>query len=143
MREPGAAGSFGGDERAGNGSQTSVECELADRGVPVERFGRQLVRGCEHGQCDWQIEPRPFLARAAGARLTVMRRLVGHSSSARRSGTHPFLRLLARAVGKADDRERRQPLLQMRFDLDPARIDADERVGDGACEHTVTLGGNP
>jgi hypothetical protein len=32
-------------------------------------------------------------------------------------------------------------LLQMRLDLDPARIDADERVGDGACEHTVTLGG--
>jgi hypothetical protein len=31
----------------------------------------------------------------------------------------------------------------MRFHLDPARIDADERVGDGACEHTVTLGGKP
>jgi hypothetical protein len=54
-----------------------------------------------------------------------------------------FLRFLARAVGKTDDREGRHTLLQMRFHLDPARIDADERVGDGACEHTVTLGGKP
>ena len=71
-----------------------------------------------------------------------MRRLVGPLElGGGDAAAHPFLRLLARAVGKADDRERRHTLLQMRFDLDPARIDADERMGDGACEHTVTLGG--
>ena len=33
-----------------------------------------------------------------------------------------------------------EPALDVRLDLDPARIDADERVGDGACEHVATLG---
>ena len=52
----------------------------------------------------------------------------------------PLLRLLAGAVGEPDDREGRQPALQVRLDLDPARLEADERVGDGAREHAATLG---
>ena len=35
------------------------------------------------------------------------------------------------------------PLLEVRLDLDPARIEADERVGDRACEHVATLGDKP
>ena len=30
--------------------------------------------------------------------------------------------------------------LQVRLDLDPARIEPDERMGDGAGEHVATLG---
>ena len=30
-------------------------------------------------------------------------------------------------------------LLDVRLDVDPARIDADERVSDGASEHVATL----
>ena len=71
-----------------------------------------------------------------------MRRLVGHSSSADEiPRPDALLRLLARAIGQPDDREGRHTLLEMRLDLDPARVDADECVGDGACEHTFTLGG--
>ena len=142
MREAGAPGSFGGDERAGNGPQTAVESELADRGVPLERLGRQLVGRCEHGQSDREIEPRPLLAERrrrevdGDAALGRPLELGGGDAAA-----HTLLRLLAGTVGEADDGEGRHTPLQMRFDLDPARIDADERVGDGACEHTVTLGG--
>jgi hypothetical protein len=50
------------------------------------------------------------------------------------------LRLLARAIGEADDRERRDTALQMRLDLDPARFQADEGVRDGAGKHAATLG---
>jgi hypothetical protein len=51
-----------------------------------------------------------------------------------------MLRFLTGAVGQADDRERRRTALQVRFDLDAARIEADERMRDRACEHVVTLG---
>ena len=35
-----------------------------------------------------------------------------------------------------------QPRLEVRLDLDPAWIEADEGVGDGAREHVATLGRN-
>ena len=140
--EPGAAGAFGGDERAGDGPEPPVERELADGRVPVERLGRHLIGGGEHRQRDRQVEPRPLLAQRR-------RRKVDRDAPLRRplelGGRDPaadaLLRLLAGAVGETDDRERRQPLLQVRLDLDAARVDADERVGDGAREHVLTLGG--
>src|SRR5205085_11151641 len=46
-----------------------------------------------------------------------------------------LLRLLARAVGEADDRERRHRALEVRLDLDPAGLEADEAVGDRSCKH--------
>ena len=87
-------------------------------------------------------KPEPSLRRAAGARLTVMRRLVGHSSSAEEMPlrTRSFASWHARSASPtmANDGS---AALEVRLDLDPARIDADERMGDGACEHMVTLGG--
>jgi hypothetical protein len=46
-----------------------------------------------------------------------------------------LLRLLARAIGKADDRERGQRALEVRLDLDPARLEAHETVRDRLCKH--------
>jgi hypothetical protein len=37
---------------------------------------------------------------------------------------NPFLGLLAGPVGEADDCERRRAVLQMRLDVDPARVEA-------------------
>ena len=46
------------------------------------------------------------------------------------------LRLLAGAVGEPDDRERRQiGRDEVRLDLDPPRLEADDGGGEGACEH--------
>jgi len=46
-----------------------------------------------------------------------------------------LLRLLARAVGQADDRERGLSVRQMSLDLDAARLEPDESVGGCATEH--------
>src|SRR4029079_870006 len=44
------------------------------------------------------------------------------------------------AVGEADDREGGNAELKVRLDLDAAGVQADERVRDGAGEHTSQLG---
>ena len=142
MREAGAPGPFGRDERARHRPKPPVERELADRGVPFERFRRHLVGGGEHGERDRQVEARPLLAQRGRCEVDRDAPLRGPLELGRRdSRAHSFLRLLARPVGEADDRERRQPPLEVRLDLDAARVDADERVGDRACEHRPTLGG--
>ena len=62
--------------------ESARRAELADRGVVGEPLGRKLPRRTEHGKRDRKVESRSFLANAAGARLTVIRRLRGHSSEA-------------------------------------------------------------
>ena len=52
-----------------------------------------------------------------------------------------MLRLLTRTVGEADDRERRCTVLQMRFDLDAARVETEQGVSGRAGEHVATVGG--
>src|SRR6185437_1782634 len=96
--------------------------------------------GREDREGDRKVEAGPFLAQRR-------RREVDRDACARPlelcsgdAGANASLRLLARTVGQADDREGGNPTLDVRFDLDPARIDADERVRDGACEHVATLG---
>ncbi len=51
-----------------------------------------------------------------------------------------MLRLLARAVGEPDDGEAREAELEVGLDLDLARLEPDESVGDRACEHPSTMG---
>ena len=46
-----------------------------------------------------------------------------------------MLRLLARAVGEPDDREAGDARLQVRLDLDPARLETDEGLRERASEH--------
>ena len=50
-----------------------------------------------------------------------------------------LLRLLAGAVGEADDREAGDAELEVRLDLDAARLEADERVRDRPREHGSTV----
>ena len=54
------------------------------------------------------------------------------------------LRLLARTVGKPDDRERRQVGRdEVGLDLDAARLEADDGGGESACQHTFDGTGEP
>ena len=65
-----------------------------------------------------------------------MRRLSGHSSDGGDdAAADAVLRLLAGAVGEPDDREARNARLEVRLDLDLARLEPDERMGDRAREH--------
>jgi len=98
-------------------------------------------KGCDQGQCDREVEPRAFLPQCR--RCEVDRDPLAHGP-AELGGGDPapdaFLRLLAGFVREADDREGGQAALDVCFDLDPAWIDADERVSDCPCEHVATLG---
>ena len=136
-------GALCGDERTRNGPEAAVEGELADRRVTAERAGRELVRGGEHRQRDRQVEARALLAEPCRGEVDGQARParpleLGRSDAA----ADTVLRLLAGAVGEADDRECGCAALEVRLDLDPARIQADERVGDRASEHVATIGDN-
>ena len=48
-----------------------------------------------------------------------------------------MLRLLARTVGEAHDREAGQAALDVGLHLHAARVEADKSVGDRAREHTT------
>jgi hypothetical protein len=56
---------------------------------------------------------------------------------------NPLTRLLAGAIGEADDGEARDPVPNVRLHVDPARLEADERMRDRACKHTPTLRAKP
>jgi hypothetical protein len=47
------------------------------------------------------------------------------------------LRFLAGAIGEADDRESRDTVLKVGFDLNGSRVEPDQRMSDGSCEHVV------
>ena len=140
MRQPCTPRSLRRDERPGHRAQAPVEPELAERCMPVERPRRHLVGRGEHGERDREVEPEPSLRSAAGARLIVIR-VPGHSSSAAATleRTRAFASWHARSA-RPTIANAGMPVLDVRLDLDPARVDADERVRDGASEHVATLG---
>src|SRR5213078_2450334 len=104
---------------------------------PLERIRWQLLRGRQNGQSNRQVE--------AGTLLPQRRRREVDGYAPHRelelggpdAAANTFLRLLARTVGEADDREGRLGTLEACLDLDAPRVEADERMGDGAGEHAT------
>ena len=138
-RQPGLPRPFCRRQDAADRAQPPVERELADGGVPDERVGRHLPRGRQHRQRDRQVEARALLPELGRGEVdgdpAQWPLELGRGDPA----PHPLLRLLARAVGEADDRERRQAPLEVRLDLHPAGVEADKRMRDRSCEHVSTL----
>jgi hypothetical protein len=50
---------------------------------------------------------------------------------------------LARTVGEPDDRKRGQASLKVSLHLDTSGVEPDKRMGDGPCEHVVTVDNRP
>jgi hypothetical protein len=142
-REPGLPGALGGREHSTDRPKPPVERELADRRVPAQRLGRQLPRRREHRQGDRQIEPRALLTQLGGRKVDRDPPHRPLELGRRDPGANAFLRLLAGAIGEADDRERRHTELQVGLDLDAAGVEPYKRVRDGAGEHTSKLGASP
>ena len=136
-RQPRLECGLGEREHPAHGSQASVERELAHRRVLRERIAGDLAGRSQNRQCDRQVERRalfPQGRRSEIDRYPSQRPLeLGRSDSA----SHAMLRFLARAVGEPDDGEPGQAVLEMRLDLDSASLETDERVRDGAREHTL------
>src|SRR5207237_1322952 len=104
-----------------------------------QALARNLSRRCEQRQCDRQVEARALLLQLCrreidGRFVTGPFELGGLDAAA-----YALFRLLARAVDEPDERERRHAALDVRLDLDAARLEADEGERDRACKHASTL----
>ena len=144
VREPGAAGALGGDERARRPAAAARRARArrrrrARRAPPSGTWYEAASTASAIGRS----KPEPSLRSAAGARLTVMRRFVGHSSSAEEM---PDCGRAPSPPGRRGRRGRRSrtPAAPAGDAPRPRRGAgrADERVGDRACEHRPTLGGH-
>src|SRR5207249_10463367 len=126
------------DEDSPDPAEAPVERKLAHRGVAVELVVRNLARRGEHREGDRQVVAGPLLAKAG--RREVDRDAPARELELRRSYAAPdaLPRLRAGAVGQADDHERRRPVPDVGLDFDASRLEADERMRDGACEHAST-----
>ena len=82
-------------------------------------------------------KPEPSFRSAAGARLTVIRRERPLQLGRGDPAPDAVLRLLARAVREAHDREPGHAVLEVRLDLDATGLESDERVREGAREHPL------
>ena len=135
--EPALAGTLRGGEDSTDRTYAAVERQLTEGGVTTQPLARDLMRCREHRDGDRQVE--------AGALLPQPRRREVHGDPVPRpleacrghAGAHAVLRLLACAVGKADDREAGNAALDVRLHLHAPRVETDESVGDRAREHTI------
>jgi hypothetical protein len=131
--------SFCNCENASHTPQPTVERELTDGSGTFERARRKLLRGAKHRERNRQVESRPFLPQLGG------REVDGYSPGREAQlgrgypAAHAFPRLLARAVGEADDREAGDAIADVRLDVDAPRLEADESMRERAGEHALTL----
>ena len=137
--EPAAPRTLGDGERAAHRPDPAVEGKLADGRVLCEPIDRKLPRRRQHRQRDREVEARAFLPQAGGREVDrdpLQRPL---ELSRPDPAADAVLGLGARPVGEANDREARDAALDVRLDLDAPRLEADERVGDGAREHMSSV----
>ena len=140
LLKPAATSAFGSGEHAADRSQASVQAELADGSMLRDAFRRHLPRGGQNGKGDRQVESRAFLAQLG--RRQVDRDAMSWPLQLRggNPAAHAMLRLLAGAVSQAYERECRQAVLKVRLDVDPARVEPDQRMRDRSCEHVANIG---
>jgi hypothetical protein len=138
-RAPCSAGSVGDRERSPQRPDRAIETELAADRKAREALRRDLATGGQERGRKCQVEPGARLAKVGGRevdRYPAERKLeLGvHERSA-----NPFARLLNRGVGKADDRERGQPRMDVDLDGHFDCVDATERERAYRGEHAGNL----
>jgi hypothetical protein len=106
-----------------------------------EPLRRDLPGGGENSKRDRKVVARPLLAKPRGREVDRDPPHRPLELGGGYPGPDPFLRLLAGAVGEPDDGEARNARLEVRLDLDLARLEPDECMGDRACKHGSTVPG--
>ena len=141
-RQPAAPRGLGGDEDARRWAARDRRAR-ARRPRRARRAARRGIwrDAARTASAIGRSNPEPSLRRPAGARLTVMPPQRPLELGARDPAADALLRLLARLVGKPDDREARDAALEVRLDLDRPRVEADQGMGDRAREHSPRLRG--
>ena len=100
-----------------------------------------LPRRSEHGEGNRQIESRSFFTELRRSEIDGQAPVRPVQLRGSDATAHALLGLLAGAIRQADDRERRQSVLQVCFDLDAPRVETDQRMGDRPCEHVADASG--
>ena len=135
-REPAAPRRLGRDDRAGDRTEPPVQRQLTDGCVLGQRVGRNLVRGGEHGQRDREVVARALLPQPGRREVDGDPAERPLELRARDAGPDPLLRFLTCLVREPDDGEGRHASLEVGLDLDRARVETDEGMGDGARKHS-------
>ena len=143
LRQAGLSRAFCRGQDAADPTQTAVQSELANGCVPLERLCRNLPGGGQHGQRDRKVEARSLLAKLCRSEIDRDPPQRPLQLGGRDSTANALLRFLARTVGESDDRKRGQASLKVSLHLDPSRVEADKGMGDGPCEHVVTVDNRP
>ena len=119
------------------GRSRPSSAELAYSGMLGEALARDLPRRGEDRQSDREVEPGPLLPKPRGSEID--RDSPQRPFELRRgdSAPHALLRLRAGAIGETDDREGGNAALQVGLDLDATGVETDERMRDGAREHST------
>jgi hypothetical protein len=135
-----ASSALGYSKRTAHSTEASIQGELAAGRMLREAVSRDLPRGRKQRKRDRKVETRALLLQLG--RSKVDRRGVSRPFELRRfdAASNPLFGLLTRAVDETDDRERRHAALDVRLDLDPPRLEADEGKRDCARKHASTLG---
>ena len=126
-------------EHAAHAAHAPVERELAARRVLLEPSRRNLARRSEQRERDREVEAGALLAKLGRREIDgdPPRREVQFRCGDPRPDT--LTGFLASTVGQPDDREARQAVANVRLDVDPTRLEADERMRDRACKHAARL----
>ncbi len=123
-------------EGAANRPDAAVERELAHRGMLGQSLCRKLLRRGQDREGNRQVEARALLPQTCGREVDgdpLQRPVELRGADA---ATDSVLRLSAGPVCETDDREARQAAVDVRLHLDPAGLEPDQSMGDGAREHT-------
>ena len=130
---------LGDRENASDSTQPAVESKLPDRSGSRKRSTRHLERRAENRKRDRQVETGALLPQLRRREVDGYPAVRELQLGCRDPAADALTRLLARAIGEADDGEARQPVPDVRLDVDAARLEADESVRERASEHTSTL----
>ena len=141
-REAAAEGALGHCDGARHRPDAAVEPELADAGVLAEIARWNLTRGGKDRESDRKVVPRALLPERCGREVDRDRLLRPLEQGGDDGAPYPMLRLLARPIAHADDREARHLAgEEMRLDIDPSGLQPYDCVRQRACEHTLDATG--
>lgn len=114
----------GGRQHPRDRRDRAVERQLAQRCIAAHLLARQHLHRDQQAERDRQVEVAAFLLHVG--RREVHRDPFRRQAEAERAQgrPHPLAALADRLVGKADDREGRQPVRHGDLDVDSERLDA-------------------
>jgi hypothetical protein len=129
----------GDRERAAHRLDGAVQTQLAKDGEGCERLPVHLGARAQHRGGERQIESRPCLSQVRGREVDRYPPKGKLEAAVEKRRAHALARFLHSRVGETDDRECRQPRMDVGFDGDLDGLDSDRGERRHAREHRADL----